>query len=392
MARFAIVLGLLSAAGPLAIDMYLPALPGIARDLHASQGQVEASLMSFFLGVTVAQPFYGPISDRVGRRPPVLLGLLLYVAASLACSVATNMHMLVAARALQGLGGGATVAISSAIIRDMYTGIQAARLMALRMLVLGVSPILAPMMGAALIAAAPWRGVFWFSAVYGLICCGLMFLIPETRHKEARAASRLQDAFGVYGRLMLDRRFMGAVLTLAFMQFAFIAYIAGSSFVFIHMNGVQPWLYGLIFSSNAVGFIGCAQFAPRLMHRFKPEQLILFAATVQTVAALIMLAAALLGQATVPVLLAPLFVFLACFGLVGGPSVVVALRDHGQISGTASALVSLLQWGAAALGSGMVAFLANGTALPMTGMMAVGAIFGLVSARRAFRPPPVPTA
>ena len=386
MARFALVLGLLSAAGPLAIDMYLPALPSIARDLHASQGQVEASLMAFFLGVTVAQPFYGPISDRVGRRAPMLFGLALYVAASMACSLTSDVHMLIAARTLQGLGGGATVAISSAIIRDIYTGIQAARLMALRMLVLGVSPILAPMMGAALIAAAPWRGVFWFSAAYGLMCCGLMFLIPETRHPEARADSRLRDAFGVYSRLMLDRRFMGAVLTLASMQFAFVAYIAGSSFVFIHMNGVPPWLYGLIFSSNAVGFIGCAQLAPRLMHRFKPERLILFAANVQTAAALIMLGAAVTGHATVAVLIGPLFVFLACFGLVGGPSVVVALRDHGQIAGTASALLSFLQFGSAALGSGMVAALANGTALPMTGMMAFGAVIGLICARRAFGP------
>src|SRR5262249_8797356 len=150
---------------------------------------------------------------------------------------------LIAARTVQGLGSGATIAISAAIVRDRYTGVQAARLLALRMLFLGVSPILAPTIGAAIIAAAPWRAGLWFCGGYGLLCCGLMFLIPETRHAEHRAQSRLSAAFGVYGRLALDRSFMGAVLTLACMQFGFIAYIAGSSFVFITMNGVPAWAY-----------------------------------------------------------------------------------------------------------------------------------------------------
>ncbi len=390
MARFGFVLGVLSTAGPLAIDMYLPALPSIARDLHATQGQVEASMMAFFIGLTVSQPLYGPISDRIGRRPPIIFGLLLYVAASLACSFASNVHLLIAGRVLQGLGAGASIAISSAIIRDRYTGMQAASLLALRMLVLGLSPILAPMMGATLISVEPWRSVFWFAACHGLLCAGVMFLIPETRHAEARAGSRLQDAFKVYGRLSLDRSFMGAVLTLACMQFGFVAYIAGSAFVLMTMNNLSPWFYSVIFSSNAVGFIGCAQLAPRLMRRFKPEQLILFAAMVQTLASLFLLGAALSHHLTVPVLIGPLFVFLACFGLVGGPSVVLALRDHAAVAGTASALLSFLQFGSAALGSGLVAALANGTALPMTGMMAVGACGGLLCARRAFRPRAVP--
>jgi DHA1 family bicyclomycin/chloramphenicol resistance-like MFS transporter len=391
MTRFALVLGALSAAGPLAIDMYLPALPSIARDLHASQGHAEMSLMSFFLGLTLGQPIYGPLSDRFGRRRPILCGLALYIAASIACSLATTVDVLIVGRGLQGLGAGAGLAIGAAIVRDIYSGSQAARLLALRVLVLGVSPVLAPIMGAALISAAPWRYIFWFAAAFGVLCAVLTFMIPETRPVHARADSRLSGAFGVYRRLLVDRNFMGAVVTAACMQAAFIAYIAGSSFVFMTMLGAPAWLYSLIFAVNAVGFIGCAQFTPQLMRRFRPEQLILFAATVQSCAAAVLLAIALLHLASLPAMLPPLFVFLVCYGLVGGPSTVLALRDHGAVAGTASALMSFLQMASASLGTGLVAVLANGTAAPMTGIMAAGACAGLLAARRAFRGRPAPT-
>ncbi|MDB5459961.1 MAG: transporter [Caulobacteraceae bacterium] len=384
MTRFALVLGALSAAGPLAIDMYLPALPAIARDLHAGQGHAEMSLMSFFIGLTIGQPIYGPLSDRLGRRRPILAGLALYIAASIACSLARSVDVLIVGRGLQGLGAGAGMAIGAAIVRDIYAGAQAARLLALRVLVLGVSPILAPILGAAVISVASWRDIFWFAAGFGVLCAVLTFMIPETRPEHARADSRLSGALGVYRRLLADRTFMGAVLTAACMQAAFIAYIAGSSFVFMTMLGAPPWVYSLIFAVNAVGFIGCAQFTPQLMRRFRPEQLILFAATVQSCAAVLMLLMALAHHVSLPLLLPPLFVFLACYGLVGGPSAVLALRDHGAVAGTAAALMSFMQMASAALGAALIAFLANGTALPMTGLMVAGAGCGLLAARHAF--------
>jgi DHA1 family bicyclomycin/chloramphenicol resistance-like MFS transporter len=385
MARFALVLGALSAAGPLAIDMYLPALPGIARDLHASQSHAEMSLMSFFLGLTLGQPFYGPLSDRFGRRRPILAGLTLYIAASVACSLAQTVDVLIVARALQGLGAGAGLAIGAAIVRDLYTGHQAARLLATRVLVLGISPVLAPIMGASLIAVAPWRDIFWFAAGFGVLCMALTLMIPETRPVHARADSRLSGAFSVYRRLLGDRTYMGAVATAACMQGAFIAYIAGSSFVFITLLRIPPWGYSLIFAANAVGFIGCAQFTPQLMRRFRPEQLVLFAAVVESGSALALLALALSHHVSLPLLLPPLFIFLVCYGLVGGPSAVLALRDHPGVAGAASALMSFLQMAAATLGTALVAALANGSALPMIGVMALGAWGGLLCAHRAFR-------
>jgi len=393
MARFALVLGALSAAGPMAIDMYLPALPMIARDLHATQGQVEWSMTTFFLGLMLGQPFYGPLSDRIGRRPPLFGGMLLFVAASAACSLANHAGVLIVARFIQGLGAGSAIAISAATIRDRYTGHQAARLLALRMMVLGLSPILAPIFGAALISAVSWRYVFWFAAAYGLLGAALLLLIPETRDPEHRTPTHVAHVLRVYGRLATDRTFVGAVGVVALMQLAFSAYIADSSFVFIKIDHAPPWLYGAIYASNALGFISLAQFTPNLMRRFPAERLILTGSAMQASMAVVILLLALLGHVQVPMLVGPLFFFLASFGLVGGPATVTALRDHGPVAGTASSLLSLLQWGSAALGSGLVAALANGTALPMTLVMTGGALAGLAIVIGAFgrRPRPAPT-
>ena len=384
MARFALVLGALSAAGPMAIDMYLPALPMIARDLHATQGQAELSMTTFFLGLMLGQPFYGPLSDRFGRKPPLAAGMLLFVLSSVACSLATNAPVLIAGRFLQGLGSGSSIAISAATIRDRYTGHQAARLLALRVMVLGLSPILSPVLGAGLISVVSWRFIFWFAAAYGLLASILLLLIPETRDPAHRTVTHVSKVLGIWGRLVKDRTYMGAVSVVAFMQLAFSAYIADSSFVFIKIDHAPPGLYSAIYASNAIGFISLAQFAPNLMRRFKAERLIVAGSALQAVNAVVLFALAATGHVGVAVLLAPLFLFLGCIGLVGGPATVVALRDHGPVAGTAASLLSFLQWGSAALGSGLVAAMANGTALPMTAVMMCAALLGLLTALRAF--------
>jgi DHA1 family bicyclomycin/chloramphenicol resistance-like MFS transporter len=392
MARFALVLGALSAAGPMAIDMYLPALPMIARDLHATQGQVEWSMTTFFLGLMLGQPFYGPLSDRFGRRPPLFGGMMLFVLASAACSLATTAPVLIVGRFLQGVGAGSAIAISAATIRDRYTGHEAARLLALRVMVLGLSPILAPVLGAALIGVTSWRFIFWFAAGYGLLSTAMLLLIPETREAEHRTTTRIGHVLGVYGRLARDRTFAGAVGVVALMQLAFSAYIADSSFVFIKIDHATPWLYGVIYASNALGFISLAQLTPNLMKRFRAEHLIVAGSALQASMAVVILGCALSGHIQVPVLVGPLFLFLASFGLVGGPAVVTALRDHGPVAGTASSLLSLLQWGSAAIGSGLVAAFANGTALPMTGVMMAAAVVGVLVAQQAFARAPAPAA
>jgi DHA1 family bicyclomycin/chloramphenicol resistance-like MFS transporter len=380
------VIGAVSALGPIAIDMYLPGLPTIARDLHAGPGRAEFSLMSFFVGMTLGQLVYGPLSDRIGRRKPLLFGLLLYVVGSLACSVSPNLDVLILARLFQGLGGGAGQAISSAVIRDLYSGYEAARLQASRLLVIAVSPILAPIAGAAVISAVSWRWIFWISAGLGLAGVALVAaLLPETRSLEARKQTRLSASLAIYRRLLADSGFLCLVLVAGLTQGAFLAYLAGSSFVFISLNRTPPALYSLIFAVNAAGFIGLAQVAPQLMRRFGGEPVILAGMGLLAAGSLLLLVAALTGHATVPVLAPPLFFGIAGIGLVLGPAIILALKEHGAVAGAASALIGFMQGGIGACGAALVAVFANGAATPMTGTMAAFAVSGLAIAILVYR-------
>ena len=391
--RFALIIGSVSTLGPIAIDMYLPGLPSIARDFHAGHGGVELTLTSYFVGNTVGQLFYGPVSDRIGRRAPLLFGLALFILGGLACSAAPNLQMLILARLFQGLGGAAAQVIGSAVIRDLYTGYEAARLQAARMLVIAVSPILAPIIGAGIIAAAPWRTIFWVSA--GLGAAGFAMILtqlPETRPHHERQDTRLKASFSVYRRLVVDREFLALALIGGLMQGAFLAYLAGSSFVFITLNHASPGLYSLMFGINASGFIGLAQFTPQLMRRFGAERLIMTGTGMMTLGAGLMLLAALTRHATLPLLAPPLFFGVTGVGLVFGPAVILALREHGAVAGAASALIGFLQGALGASGTALVSIFANGTAAPMTGVMAVFALISFATAVLAVRPRPAEAA
>ena len=278
--RNALVLGMLSAVGPFAIDMYLPAFPAIARDLNADIGAVQMSLMSFFLAVSLCQILYGPISDRVGRKPPIYFGLTLFVLAGIGCSFVQSAEALIALRFVQGVGACASMVITRAIIRDLHTGHEAARLMATTMLVFSVSPILAPLAGSTLTEFFSWRVIFWVIALIGLGGLAVVaFLLPETRAPAARTSGSVGDIARTYLSLLKDRRFLGLVFIGGLGQASFFAYLAGSSVVFIEHFGLTPSLYSLIFATNAIAFIGGAQFNSYLMRRFGAERVVRLAIT-----------------------------------------------------------------------------------------------------------------
>jgi DHA1 family bicyclomycin/chloramphenicol resistance-like MFS transporter len=370
MARYALVLGALFALGPLAIDMYLPAMPAMAGTLSASAGEVQASLMTFFLGMSSGQLIFGPVSDAIGRRPPIFFGLALFIAAGIACALAPNASFLTGARLLQGLGASVGFVVGAAVIRDRYTGVEYARLFALCILVLGVSPVLAPLAGSLVISVAPWRAIFWITSSLGLAVVALtVLLLPETHPPQARSLG-VAAALGAYRRVLSDRHFVGLTLANAFGQGAFFAYLAGSSFVLIEGFGLSPLLFSLVFAMNAIGLVGGAQFAPNLIHRFGPERLILAASGVLVVAAAIPVAAELTHRDSLWVLLPALFVTVTALSQLGAPTMALALRDHGKSAGTASAIMGAAQIGSGALASGVVAALANGSAAPMIGTIA----------------------
>lgn len=380
--RAALVLGLLSAIGPFAIDMYLPALPSIGQSLGASMGAVQASLMAFFVALGIGQIIYGPVSDMVGRKAPLYFGLLLFAAGSVGCALAPDIHTLVVLRFVQGLGACAGMVIPRAVVRDLHTGHDAARLMSLLMLVFSVSPILAPLAGSFLIEAFGWRSVFW--AVLVAAALGLVLLatsLPETRPAAERLGSSVGSALKAYGVLLRDRHYMGLVLIGAFGISSFFAYLANSSFVLIDHYGLTPRQYSLAFAANAASFIGISQFTGRLGRRFGLVPLVRAAVAGYAAVMVLLLALQLGGVERLEVLIALLFVGYGFLGLVVPTTAVLALEEHGAIAGTASALMGTLQFMTGALVMAVVGLFVDGTALPMVVGISGAAVMAFVLAR-----------
>ncbi|MFN4349289.1 MAG: multidrug effflux MFS transporter [Hylemonella sp.] len=364
--RAALVLGLLSAIGPFAIDMYLPALPSIGQSLGASIGAVQASLMAFFIALGLGQLIYGPVSDMVGRKPPLYFGLGLFALGSVGCALAPDIHTLVAMRFVQGLGACACSVVPRAVVRDLYTGHEALRLMSTLMLVFSVSPILAPLAGSLLIEWQGWRSTFWFMLAAGLL--GLLLIatqVNETRPPEQRVGSSWHQALRGYLTLLRDRHFLGLVLIGAFGIASFFAYLANSSFVLIDHYGLTPRQYSIVFAANAASFIGMSQLTARLGRRFGMKPMIGMAAHGYAGVMVLLLALFLLGVDALPVLLALLFVGYGFLGLIIPTSAILALEDHGPIAGTASALMGTLQFATGAVVMAIVGLFVDGTGLPM---------------------------
>ncbi|MEZ2220228.1 multidrug effflux MFS transporter [Rhizobium sp. RCC_161_2] len=377
--RYAIILGLLSAIGPFAIDMYLPALPSIGKDLAAENNVVQLSLLFFFIPFAIFQLLYGPLSDMWGRKAPLYIGIGLFAVASVGAATASNIETLIAFRFLQGIGGAAGMVVPRAIVRDMHTGVQAARLMSLLMLVFSISPILAPLTGSAVIAFYGWRGVFWavtIAAIIGLIL--LSTQLEETRTKAERSESGLRSAMAAYRLLLGDRNF----LTLTFIGglgiSSFLVYLANSPFILIDHYGLTPTEYSFAFSVNAVSFFTVSQLTGSLGERFGLVRVMRVAVTAFATTMALLAIVMSLGFNQLPVLVVFLFVGYGFLGLVIPTTAVLALEDHGTIAGTASALMGTLQFVTAAIAMIVAAVFFDGTALPMVAGIALCAVAALL--------------
>ncbi len=377
--RLVVILGLLSAIGPFAIDMYLPALPQIGASLNAPVSAVQASLTAFFIALGVGQPLFGSLSDMWGRKKPLYLGLLIFVVASIGCALAQDIQTLVVLRFIQGMGAAAGMAIPRAVVRDMHTGHEAARMMSLLMLVFSVSPILAPLAGTAVIALGNWRWVFWAVAVAAVLGLAAMVRgLPETRNAAARQDSSLGDALQAYGVLLRDWHYLGLVFIGACAMAGFFVYLAGSPFVLINHYGLSTTQYSVAFALNAIAFIGAAQFTGSLGKRFGLVAVVKVAATASGVVMLSLLTYYLLGGEKLAVLIGLYFVASALMGLVIPTTSVLALEEHGAIAGTASALLGTLQMLTGAVAMQIVGMFSNGKPLPMVIGMATGALIGVL--------------
>ena len=368
----AVMLGLLSAIGLFAIDMYLPALPTISVQFHADSHQVQASLMSFFIAMAVSQLFYGPLSDIFGRKRPLYFGLGLYVAGAIGCALSPNIESLIAFRFLQGMGACAGVVISRAIVRDLHTGVAAAQLMSRLMLVFSVSPILAPLAGSIVTVFGDWRlifGVMVAAAGLGLVIA--VFFLEETRPAEKRNESSLASAIEAYRTLLRDPYYLGLVMIASFGMSSYMIYVANSSFVLIEHYGLSPSFYSAVFSINAVAFIGMSQMNGWLSRKYGLRRVIRSAIGGFAAVMTMLFAVTALGTDRLEVMSLFLFAGYGFLGLVIPTAAVLALEAHGRIAGTASALMGTLQFVTSAIVIGVGGLFFDGTSLPMIGVIAI---------------------
>jgi MFS transporter, DHA1 family, multidrug resistance protein len=370
----ALVLGLVSAVGPFAIDMYLPALPTIGQSLGASPAAVQATLIVFFVALGAGQVVYGPVSDMLGRKRPLYFGLALFGVGSIGCALAPDVPTLIAMRFVQGLGACAGMVIPRAVVRDLHTGTDAARLMSMLMLVFSVSPILAPLSGSLLIDAFGWRAVFWAvlaAAVFAAVL--LSTSLPETRPPAERVGSSFASALQSYRVLLKDGHFIGLSLIGGFGVASFFAYLANSSFVLIDHYGLSPRQYSVAFAANAASFIGVSQLTARWGGRFGLARMVKVAVTAYAIVMAVALALQLADVERLSVMLVLLFVGYGALGLVVPAAMVLSMEEHGAIAGTASALGGTLHFVCGIAVMGLLSAFANGDPVPMLAGIAASA-------------------
>jgi DHA1 family bicyclomycin/chloramphenicol resistance-like MFS transporter len=373
--RNAVILGLLTALGPFAIDMYLPSLPSIGASLGVSASAALMSLTAYFITFACGQMLFGPLSDMIGRKPPLYAGVTLFLLASIGCALAPNIHALIAFRIVEGVGGAAGMVIARAIVRDLHSGNEEVRLLSMLMLVFSVSPVLAPLVGSLIIEQSSWRGVFWLIALLaGLGLLLAAFLVPETRSREARAGTSHASTLAACRRLVTDRDFISLTFVGAFAISGFFVFLANSSFVFAGHYGLSPRLYSVVFGANAVAFFAGMQFSGWLGQRFGLRRVVRWALAVY--AAMLVLLTVLLatGIENLALIVTLLFIGYGFMGLMLPGASVLAMAEHGEIAGTASSLMNTLQMVTGTVAMGISGHFANGTALPMAMGIAICAL------------------
>jgi DHA1 family bicyclomycin/chloramphenicol resistance-like MFS transporter len=381
-----LILGVLTAIGPLAIDMYLPALPEIARNLGIEVGVVQLTLSVFMIGMSVGQAFYGPIADRWGRRGPLLIGLGVFSLAAIGCACAQSMKSLLLWRLAMALGGSASMVIPRAVVRDLFAEKDSARVYSVLMLILGVSPILAPTLGGQMLGATGWRGIFWVLAAIGLAStAAVVGGLRESLPREKRMRGGLGPVLQTYARLLADRRFLGTVLAAGFTLGALFAYLSASSFVFIELYRLTPQQYALVFGFNAVGLIAASQLNRWLVGRYTLWQVLSVAFLINAMAGVLLVASVGAGWGGLPAIIGLIFVSMSAAGIIFPNIAAVAMAPFPDVAGSASALLGTVQFGIGAASGALVGLFHNGTAMPMAVGLASCAFAGVVVLRTMAR-------
>lgn len=370
-----ILLGFLTAVGPVSTDMYLPAFPAIEASYGDPPGTAQITLATWFAGLAVGQITQGSLSDRFGRRGPLVIGTAVYTLASAACALAPSLGWLSAFRAIAAFGGSAGMVIPRAMVRDLADGHAAARLMSRLILVMGAAPILAPTLGGAVLGFAGWHAIFWICTGYGAICTvAVWLLLPDTLEERNRVRLGPAALVARYGQIARERGFITHALQGGFCMFGLFAYLGGSPPVFIELFRLTPAQYGMVFGMCAAAFITTSQVNSRILHRFGFSAVLRAAvrASVCVTAALVVVA--ITGWGGVVAVIAPIFLNMGSIGFVMPNATVGALSRHAEHAASASALMGTLQFLLGSISGLLVGLLDDGTARPMAVLMLTGAL------------------
>ena len=363
--RMIVVLGMLSTFGPLSLDLYLPALPELARELEASASAAQLTITACLVGLATGQLIAGPVSDRLGRRRPLIIGLTIYLLASAGCAFAPSIEVLIPVRLVQGLAGAAGLVIARAVVRDLYAGRDLVIFFSRLILISGLAPVIAPVLGGQLSKIMTWRGMFLVLAGFGavLLLAGLLG-VPETLPPDRRTTGSFSVTLRGFWTLIRDRIFLGAVLAAGLSGASMFAYIAGATFVLQRIFGLSAVQFSLVFAANSLGIIACGQIGARLSRSWPPVRVLALALTLNFVGALAV-AITVFSDAGFWVLVASLFVMVSSVGMVFPVASALALMDYPQQAGAASSLLGLAQYIAGALAAPLVGVAGEKSALPL---------------------------
>ncbi|MEA2684038.1 MAG: transporter, family, multidrug resistance protein [Chloroflexota bacterium] len=385
--RLFLVLGSVTAVGPIAVDAYLPAFPTLSRDFNADASSVQLTLTGLFAGLALGQVVAGPLSDALGRRRPLVFGLVAYVVASVACALAPSVGVLIVFRLLQGLGAATGVVIARAIVRDLFTGNDAARFFSLLVVVTAVSPIFAPLAGSLVLRLTSWRGIFAILAVVSaILVAAVLAWLHETLPPERRRPGGLPDALRSYRRLLSDRVFLGYALTFGVPFIGIFGYISGSSFVLQNLYGLSPQTYGLLFGMNGLGLVAASQVNRYLVGRVRPTRLLGAGLVGFSAGTVVLIGGLMIGGLGVLAVVVPLAVLVASVGFVAPNATALALSGHPEMAGTGSAILGIMQFGLGAVAAPLIGLAGTRTAMPMAigfGFAAAGAVAAFALIARA---------
>lgn len=383
--QLVLVLGALIALGPLTIDMYLPAFPSLGADLNASDTAVQLTLTGMLGGLAVGQLFIGPLSDAVGRRLPLLLGLVTHVAASLICAIAPSIMVLSGVRVVQGFAGAAVSVVAMATVRDLFHGVAMVRMISRLMLVIGLAPILAPSIGGLILQWTDWRGIFVVLAAVAVVLIGVAALgLQETLPPERRRPVGIMPTLRTYRSLFRDTTFIALVFMGGLMFSSLFIYVSGASFVLQGVYGLDERQFGLVFGANALTLTVFSQINPILVRRFGPTNVLTGAIVFNVVASGLLVVTGATGFGGLVGILIPLAMVLGAAGLALPNTPALALTRHGEAAGTAAAMLGFVQFGVGAVVAPLVGLLGSDSAVPMGAVMlavtllALALMFGVV--------------